>query len=159
MPAGEQPYSAVAEVGGIRMGLVTGGGRLLRLHFLVEDVERDPADRAAERALQQLMRYMDDPEWRFDLPLGAAVTDFQGKVRGALCAIPAGTTRTYGSLARRLRTAPRAVGVACRLNPLPIVVPCHRVVTAHGLGGYVGSARPDAWLAIKRRLLTHEGAL
>lgn len=81
--------------------------------------------------------------------------DFTGRVMRAMAAIPRGETRRYGTLAAELGTAPRAVGGACGRNPLPLVVPCHRVVGADSLGGYsVETADP---LAVKRRVLAHEG--
>jgi methylated-DNA-[protein]-cysteine S-methyltransferase len=73
-----------------------------------------------------------------------------------LRAIPVGQTRTYGEVARELGSAARAVGQACRANPCPIVVPCHRVVGRHGLGGFAGDHQGSR-LAIKRWLLHHEG--
>jgi methylated-DNA-[protein]-cysteine S-methyltransferase len=78
---------------------------------------------------------------------------FTGRVMRAMAGIPYGETRTYGDLAARLDTAAVAVGGACGRNPLPLVVPCHRVVAADGLGGYSG---PEG-VATKRRLLAHEG--
>jgi len=82
---------------------------------------------------------------------------FTGEVMRAMAAISHGETRTYGAIADDLGTAPQAVGGACGRNPLPLVVPCHRVVGADSLGGYSnGAADP---LAVKRRLLEHEGAL
>jgi methylated-DNA-[protein]-cysteine S-methyltransferase len=75
-----------------------------------------------------------------------------------MLAIPPGEVRTYGALARKLRSSARAVGNACRANPVPMVVPCHRVVGATGLGGYMGAFTGDP-LAIKEWLLRHEGAL
>ncbi len=79
-------------------------------------------------------------------------TPFQRAVWAELRRVPPGQTRTYGELARRLGTGPRAVGAACRANPLLLVVPCHRVVAASGaLGGYAGG------VARKAALLRHEG--
>jgi methylated-DNA-[protein]-cysteine S-methyltransferase len=71
--------------------------------------------------------------------------------------IPAGRTLSYGVLARELGTSARAVGGACRANPVPLAIPCHRVVAATGLGGYSG-ARGGDWLEKKRWLLRHEEA-
>ena len=68
------------------------------------------------------------------------------------------TTRTYRDLAEQLGSVPRAVGQACRANPCPIVVPCHRVVAVKGLGGFAGD-RAGRKLAIKRWLLRHEGVV
>jgi methylated-DNA-[protein]-cysteine S-methyltransferase len=92
-------------------------------------------------------------------PVGAG-TVFQQRVWRALCEIPMGETRTYGELAKALGSAPRAVGQACRRNPTPILVPCHRVISVSGLGGYDGvgeGAEDDIKLQHKRWLLRHEG--
>jgi methylated-DNA-[protein]-cysteine S-methyltransferase len=92
----------------------------------------------------------------FDLPLDPSGTAFQRRVWDALRAIPYGATTSYGELARRLGDprATRAVGTANGQNPIPIIVPCHRVIGAHGeLTGFGGG------LDRKRWLLEHEGAL
>ncbi|GAA0298802.1 methylated-DNA--[protein]-cysteine S-methyltransferase [Halarchaeum salinum] len=81
---------------------------------------------------------------------------FTGDVMRAMAAIPYGETRTYGDLAETLDSAAVAVGQACGRNPVAIVVPCHRVVAADGLGGF-SLDHPDA-VAVKRRILEHEGA-
>jgi methylated-DNA-[protein]-cysteine S-methyltransferase len=83
-------------------------------------------------------------------------TDFQNRVWSALRTIPAGQVVTYGALAERLGSGARAVGGACRRNPVPILVPCHRVVAANGLGGFSGDTS-GRLVDIKRRLLVHEG--
>ncbi|MCP4042152.1 MAG: MGMT family protein, partial [Gammaproteobacteria bacterium] len=82
-------------------------------------------------------------------------TDHQLRVWNALGEIPPGETMTYGELARHLGSGPRAVGNACRSNPVPIVVPCHRVVSATGLGGFMGDTAGEP-MAIKSWLLRHE---
>ena len=105
---------------------------------------------------RQLAAYFADGAAVFAVPLALAGTAFQQRVWAAIRAIPAGTTRTYGDLARELGSAPRAVGQACRANPCPLVVPCHRVVAVHGLGGFAGD-RSGHKLAVKRQLLRHEG--
>ena len=110
----------------------------------------------AAAACAQLQAYFRDPRHAFDLPLDRRGTPFQERVWEALAAIPAGEIRTYGSLARLLGSAPRAVGGACRANPLPIVVPCHRVVGVAGPGGYAGESG-GGLAAVKRWLLRHEG--
>jgi methylated-DNA-[protein]-cysteine S-methyltransferase len=105
-----------------------------------------------------LRRYLRDPTTPWSLPVVARGTPFQRRVWAALRRIPVGRTVTYGALAARLGSAPRAVGAACRANPVALVVPCHRVVASVGLGGYQGrSAGPG--VEIKRWLLRHEGAL
>ena len=110
----------------------------------------------AREAVAQLAAYFRDPHFVFDLPLTLAGTDYQQRVWCALRRIPDGKVLSYGELARRLDSGPRAVGGACRANPVPIVVPCHRVVAHNGLGGYTGGIAPG-WSGIKRWLLQHEG--
>ncbi len=104
--------------------------------------------------LRELARYFKTGEWRFTIPLDlSAGTDFDRAIWRALRRIPAGKVRTYGDIARAIGRprAARAVGNACGRNPVMIVVPCHRVVAANGLGGF------GAGLAVKRRLLELEG--
>ena len=91
----------------------------------------------------------------FDLPFVPSGTPFQLRVWHALMNIPAGQSTTYGALAKQLGTAARAVGQACGSNPLPILIPCHRVVAAHGLGGFM-HASSGAPLDVKSWLLAHE---
>ncbi len=120
---------------------------------------RQPADdgsAGARRVVRALERYFADGSRPFELDVQLTGTDFQCCVWHALRAIPPGQTISYGELARQLGSGARAVGNACRHNPVPVVVPCHRVVSAHGPGGYAGhmSGLP---LRRKRWLLEHEG--
>jgi methylated-DNA-[protein]-cysteine S-methyltransferase len=104
---------------------------------------------------RQLDAYFDGRLHDFSLPLRAAGSPFQRSVWAAIAAIPYGQTRTYGAIAVHLGSAARAVGGACGRNPIPIVVPCHRVVGAGGrLTGYSGGAGTDT----KRVLLVLEAA-
>ncbi len=107
---------------------------------------------------QALADYFRDGTLGLDLPVAPLGTDFQRRVWAALRAIPPGTTRTYGDLARELDTSPRAIGGACRANPCLIAVPCHRVVARDGLGGFAGE-RGGERLAVKCWLLRHEGVV
>lgn len=108
------------------------------------------------RARDQLEEYFDGRRHDFDLPLAPFGTAFQKRVWEALARIPYGHTRTYGELAAELGSAPRALGGACGRNPLPILIPCHRVLGSDGrLGGYSGMDGIET----KRFLLTLEGAL
>ncbi len=109
------------------------------------------------RAAARLQAYFDGDEVSFeDLPLAPPGTPFQRRVWAALRAIPRGTTCGYGDLARDLATSPRAIGGACARNPLPILIPCHRVISAQGrLAGYSGGEGAET----KRFLLALEGAL
>jgi methylated-DNA-[protein]-cysteine S-methyltransferase len=105
------------------------------------------------RARDQLQAYFDGKRLTFDLPLAPRGSDFQKRVWAALCAIPPGETRSYADIARAIGSAPRAVGGANGANPVPIIIPCHRVVAADGsLGGYSGGDGP----ATKRFLLDLE---
>lgn len=89
---------------------------------------------------RQLQAYFAGRLSRFDLPLAGGGTAFDMRVRSAMQAIPYGETRTYGELAHATDSGPRAIGRACGRNPIPIIVPCHRVLAAGGLGGYSGGA-------------------
>jgi methylated-DNA-[protein]-cysteine S-methyltransferase len=91
-------------------------------------------------AARQLAAYFDGRLSDFDLPLAASGTEFDRRVRAAMRAIPYGETRTYGDLAHATDSGPRAIGGACGRNPIPIIVPCHRVLARGGLGGYSGGA-------------------
>ena len=106
-------------------------------------------------AARQLDAYFACKLEHFDLPLRPAGTDFERRVWSAMRTIPYGETRSYGDLAAAIRSAPRAVGGACGKNPIPIVIPCHRVLAKAGFGGYSGSGG----LKTKQALLSLEGAL
>ncbi len=105
---------------------------------------------------QQLQGYFQNCATGFSLPLELVGTDFQRRVWQLLARIGHGSVRTYGDVARELGTSPRAVGNACRSNPIPLIIPCHRVVAANGIGGFAG-ATGGRRLEIKRWLLRHEG--
>ncbi|MEE8428176.1 MAG: methylated-DNA--[protein]-cysteine S-methyltransferase [Gammaproteobacteria bacterium] len=120
--------------------------------------KKRPDGPLARDVVRDLQRYFRNPRYGFDLPFVCSGTEFQHKVWRALQGIPLGETRTYGELAQQLDSGPRAVGNACRANPVSIVVPCHRVVAAAGIGGYSGAVK-GVRLDRKRWLLRHEGAL
>ncbi len=106
-------------------------------------------------ARAQLDAYFDGQLKAFDLPLAPPGTPFDRRVWRGMCAIPYGATQTYGELATRVDAIARAVGVACGRNPIPIIIPCHRVLAGDGLGGYSGSGGVETKIA----LLRLEGAL
>lgn len=140
------------------LGLVIDpAGRVIQLDFLsAATALQAPTSSAAKRVAWALETYFEDPRAIFEVPLAGAGTVYQQRVWQALREIPVGRVHTYGALARRLRSAPRAVGQACRRNPIPILVPCHRVVARDGAGGFSGHTEGPS-LAIKRWLLAHEG--
>jgi methylated-DNA-[protein]-cysteine S-methyltransferase len=131
----------ISEDGGAIVALDWGRGR---------DQEATPLLRQAR---DQLQEYFDGKRMSFDLPLAPVGSDFQKRVWAALCAIPPGETRSYADIARAVGSAPRAVGGANGANPIPLFIPCHRVIAADGsLGGYSGGDGP----ATKRYLLDLE---
>ena len=139
------------------LGIRTAAEQLTDIVFLpLQSATLDPRNALAEKTCAQLLRYLDDPQFRFELPFVLDGTPFQCRVWRQICAIPAGRTRSYGEIAKALRSAARAVGAACGDNRIPLVIPCHRVVGAGGLGGFMHS-RDGLPLRIKRWLLTHEG--
>ncbi len=137
-------------------GIRIEGESITELCFLPPDsTPIPPVSVLARRAAGQIQAWLEDPTQGFDLPLAARGSDFQRRVWAAIGAIPAGRVRTYGALAAELGSAARAVGQACGANPFPLVVPCHRVVAAGGLGGFAGAT--EGWLLeAKRWLLAHE---
>ncbi|MCX8144706.1 MAG: methylated-DNA--[protein]-cysteine S-methyltransferase [Azovibrio sp.] len=124
--------------------------------FLEPRPPEPPRTPLAALVARQLTAWLADARWRFDLPLAPCGTPFQRRVWQQIASIPLGETRSYGQLAQALGSAPRAVGGACGANPLPLIVPCHRVLAAHGgLGGF-NRARGGFLLDVKRWLLAHE---
>lgn len=105
---------------------------------------------------QQLKKYFSSAVSFNAISLLPNGTPFQKSVWRELSKIPLGKTCTYGDIANKLNSSPRAVGNACRRNPIAIIIPCHRVISAQGLGGYAG-ATEGKQLDIKRWLLNHEG--
>jgi methylated-DNA-[protein]-cysteine S-methyltransferase len=140
------------------LGIRTAGQRLAEIVYLpVGAATLMPVNRVAAETCRQLERYLDDPEFRFELPFDFVGTPFRQRVWRAICAIPCGRTLTYGEVARSIGSAPRAVGGACGANLIPLVIPCHRVVASGGIGGFM-HARGGAPIAIKQWLLRHEQA-
>lgn len=158
-------YDVVLDFLKMKVAVRTREGRVAQIRYLPPSTPSlAPRNALAERAARQIERYREDPNTTFDLPLAIEGTDFQKRVWAAMCAIPRGRTRSYGDLARELGaqarvrddgTLARAVGQACGDNRLPIVIPCHRVVAADGIGGFAHST--DGFLIeAKRWLLLHE---
>lgn len=112
-------------------------------------------------AARQLDEYFAGRRVDFSLPLRPVGTPFQCRVWELMRTIPAGRTATYGDMARQLGSVARAVGGACGANPLPIVIPCHRVVSATGKGGYSGFGGLDTkdWLMDHERRMMSVSAL
>lgn len=155
-PRPVERYQAIIAAPFASIGLRMIGSALCSLDFLPRQTpEQAPLNQATAEVVAQLRAYFHDAHQPFSVALALAGSAFQQRVWQALQSIPVGTVCTYGALAQQLGTAPRAIGGACRTNPLPILIPCHRVVSVHGLGGYTGEITGDP-LAIKRWLLQHE---
>jgi len=151
-------YDAIIEFPRMKVALRTREERVAAISYLPPAAAtRAPRNALAERAVRQLEAYRADPDAVFDLPLLIEGTEFQRRLWQALCEIPRGKSLTYGELAKRLGAEPRAIGQACGDNRLPIVIPCHRVVAANGIGGFA-HATSGYLLEAKRWLLAHECA-
>lgn len=141
------------------LGVVIEGEHLTELDFLPGETPPLQAQTPlAQEVCAQLLAYAADPDFRFDLPLLPHGTPYQHRVWQALLEIPSGRVETYGALAKQLGSAPRAVGQACGANPIPVIIPCHRVLAQAGLGGFMNHAVGSP-LQIKRWLLEHEHVL
>lgn len=149
-------YDAILSAPLCRIGVRFSGDALVELSLLATaPAPRTPADSRVRHLACELDAYWADPAHTFHIPVAPQGTSFQRRVWQGLACIPAGHPVTYGALARQFGTAARAVGQACGSNPLPIVVPCHRVVAANGLGGFM-HASAGAPLDVKSWLLRHE---
>jgi len=149
-------YDAVVTTPVGRVGIVVQDGALVDVNFLGNSAALHvPRTDMARRACRQIRSYFSNPRHTFRIPLRLSGTAFQERVWRALRRIPVGQTLSYGALARKLDTSARAVGNACRANPVPIIVPCHRIVASNGAGGFMGK-RSGNPLRIKHQLLEHE---
>jgi len=144
-------------IGGVTLEAADGALVGVQLHADPESAQ-EPTSEVLRCAAQQVREYLAGTRRTFSLPLRRPpqTTPFQHRVWDALLTIPPGETRTYGALAAILGTSARAVGGACRSNPLPLVVPCHRVVAAGGLGGFSGVWGAGQELRVKQTLLDRE---
>lgn len=131
------------------VSLEEAGGRIVALHWRVAE----QATALEAEGLRQLAEYFAGQRQVFDLPLDWG-SGLHEKVRHAMAAIPFGETRTYGQIAKTVSAPAQAVGQACGANPIPILIPCHRVLGAKTLGGFSAPGGVEAKVA----LLRHEGA-
>lgn len=139
-------------LGRVELRLAAGAVTNLRL-VACSRMPAPPRDGAARRATASLRAYFCGHGDLSAMAVAPRGTPFQQRVWAALRRIPHGQTRGYGELARELDTSARAIGGACAANPVPLFIPCHRVVAVRGLGGFsLGKG-----LEVKRWLLEHEG--
>jgi methylated-DNA-[protein]-cysteine S-methyltransferase len=161
-------YSATMRTPFAALGIRSDGEAVTGVAYLPGRTrEQAPSDRIAARALREIARYLDDPAFRFTVPIRPGGTAFQRLVWDAIGAIPLAESRTYGEVARGLHSAARAVGQACGANRIALIIPCHRVVGSRGsLGGFMrtagstqspsapsggrAAAKPQAWGDVDR---------
>lgn len=149
-------YSAIVSSPICPLGISIFHEKLSGIDFLPPKTKLiKPTDAFSKEICDALENYFHDSQYPFSIPLHLQGTPFQQKVWKLLLTIPSGTTRSYGEIALQLKTSPRAVGNACRHNPIPIIVPCHRVIAQSHLGGYAGAV-VGPLLQAKIGLLTHE---
>lgn len=155
-----QAFAACMRTPFATLGISATDRHVTGIRFLAPDTPAKAPQRGsvAFLACVQIGSYLSDGAFEFDLPLQLAGTRHRLAVWEAMQRIPAGETRTYGEVARELKSSARAVGGACGANPIPLVVPCHRIVAADGLGGFMGAKADGFELSIKRWLLGHESA-
>jgi methylated-DNA-[protein]-cysteine S-methyltransferase len=155
---GELPrFDAIvaAPFGGV--GVRTADEQVIELVYLPASMRPFAARSSlAKEAARQLAAYLKNAKSAFDLPLAPRGTAYQQRVWSVISSIPLGQTRSYGDVARAIRSGPRAVGQACGANWFPLVIPCHRVLAANAIGGFAN--HDDGFhLNVKRWLLAHEG--
>jgi len=152
-------YTAVIDTPPGRLAISTDNSRLTGIDFVDRRTAlMQPQVSIAREVINQLQQYFRHSAFVFDLPVSLDGTVHQQKVWRVLSRIRSGNTMTYGELAARIKSGARAVGNSCRRNPVPIVIPCHRVVASSGIGGYAGHVDGKV-LDRKRWLLRHEGIL
>lgn len=145
-------YSAITQTPIGKLGICTVAQQLSRLDFLANHTPLiDPREKISKLIVNELNQYFKNPDFQFNIPYYLQGTPFQKRVWDELSDLPIQKTISYGTLAKKLKTSARAIGNACRTNPIPILIPCHRVVAKQGLGGYKGKK-----LFIKKWLLNHE---
>lgn len=151
-------FNAVIDAPFGKVGIRLEGEAVREIVYLPASVQSVAPDTLlATQAVEQIERYFERASAKFELPLAAVGTPFQRRVWQAISDIPPGVVLTYGQLARQLGSVPRAVGQACGSNYFPIVIPCHRVVSASGIGGFAHHAGDGFFRNVKRWLLAHEG--
>lgn len=164
-----ETFDAIVTAPGFCLGIRADDEAVTEVRFLPPRPAQAANKPVAAEAARQLAAWLLDPTFAFTVPLRPVGSDFQHRVWVQIAAIPCGQTRSYGDLARALTTSPRPVGGACGCNPLPVIVPCHRVVAANfrlppagqadadfrGLGGFAHE-RDGFLLDVKRWLLRHE---
>jgi methylated-DNA-[protein]-cysteine S-methyltransferase len=138
-----------------RLCITCHNNKLIQLQYTnaITQIE-PPSDSFDIQVSEQLEAYFYNAKFVFELPLELHGTPLQQDIWHHITAIPCGQVLTYGQIAKMLNTSARVVGNACRSNPIPIIIPCHRVVGKNHLGGYCGPS--EIGLKRKQWLLEHE---
>ena len=145
---------------GVQTELVDGSLMISKIDYLPPGTALiSPKNALAKAFSKQCAQYFKHAPSVFDVPLKPTGTPHQQRVWNATLGIGVGKTSTYGEIAKKIKSGPRAVGTACGANPYPLVTPCHRVVSAKGLGGFMKEDAPGFYRQIKIWLLKHEGVL
>ena len=145
-----------APFGGI--GVIVKDGEVSETLYLPKSIKpQAPKSPLAREVVRQVRAYLKDPSHKFDLPLAERGSQFQRRVWREIADIPSGETLSYGDVARRIQSGPHAVGGACGANWFSLIIPCHRVLAANGIGGFGDAGEEGNYLTIKRWLLAHEG--
>jgi len=152
-------YNAIINSPIGKLGIKTDNGYLQFVDYLSDEIAVQQADgELSAQVVQQLQAYFENPAFEFDIACDMTGTDFQQRVWKQLKSISSGHSMTYAEVADSLHSGARAVGGACRKNPIPIIVPCHRVVAKSGIGGYDGDWG-EGKVNIKQWLLRHESVI
>ncbi len=153
-----QNYDVIFSTDLATIGLQFKGDKLIKIAYLDKAITTKNTSLVIGQVKDKITDYINPKSNKKTIRIATQldVSPFQEKVLKQLHKIPYGETRSYGEIAKILNTSARAVGNACRNNPLPIIIPCHRVVAANGIGGYDG-ARSGKLLKVKRALLALEG--
>ena len=153
-----QNYDAVINSPISGIGIRVKNQSVIAIDLLHEDVPLEHFhSEYAELVVQEIQRYFLNPKHVFVGEVCPVGTEYQRSVWRLLRKIPSGKKLTYGQLADQLASGPRAIGNACRNNPIPIIIPCHRVVAKSGLGGFAGKTTGFT-VDVKRWLLAHESS-
>ena len=144
-------------IGGVRLQIDQGAVTQVDFQWQSFEEKEGVRESLLRQVERSIIHYFQSPTSLQSIPCRPSGTPFQQKVWQALRQIPLGGVATYGELAAQLGSSPRAVGGACRNNPIPLLIPCHRVVSKTGVGGFSGEWGEGERVETKRWLLRHEG--
>ena len=151
-----QSYEAIIRAPFGAIGIRARDDFLIGIELIPEPMaEKLPNESFVQQIAQQVREYLSNPLAVLNIPYAVKGTHFQKRVWQAIAAIPSGETLSYSELAQKVGSGPRAVANVCGANQVPLVIPCHRVVSKKGIGGFMQGNQNG--LNVKRWLLTHEG--